>query len=388
MHLKTWKTALSAAALLLLIAALPAAAQDWVGRGRANGRVTDQNNKPIAGAKVTLHLPGRPDAGPTPLTTDKHGRWSYLGLTGGTWAVVIQAEGYKDSTGTFEVDEFNPSKPVDVQLEKNPFDLVQQGQDLIDKGNFDEARAKFEAALPDMDPHQKAQVQALIGTTYYQQKNFEQARAAYEKALPGLEAKEKTGVQLRLGDSYAQQGQFDKARQVYEQTLQALPPDSQSQVLLAVARSYDQEGNRDKAVETVKRILDTSPDNVQALQLIADLLSRQGKEEEAQEYLDKIPDTAELPPDMLLNQGIRFYNESTKGGDQKKLDQAMDNFQRVIKQNPDMADAYYYRGLVYLNQGKDALAKADFQKLLKLDPDSQYAKDAKDFLKYLESPSQ
>ncbi len=388
MHLKIWKTALSAAALLLLVAALPAAAQDWVGRGRANGRVTDQNNKPIAGATITLHLPGRPDAGPKPFTTNKKGRWSYLGLTGGTWAVVIQAEGYKDSTGTFEVDEFNPSKPVDIQLEKNPFDLVKQGQDLIDQGSYDEARAKFEAAMPAMDPHQKAQVQALIGTTFYQQKDFDQARIAYEKALPGLEAKEKTGVQLRLGDSYAQQGQFAKAREVYEQSLAGLPPDSQSQVLLAIARSYDQEGNRDKAVETVKRILDTSPDNVQALQLIADLLSRQGKEEEAQAYLDKIPDSAKLPPDMLLNQGIRFYNESTKEGDQKKLDHAMDNFQRVIKQNPDMADAYYYRGLVYLNQSKNDLAKADFEQLLKLDPNSQYAKTAKDFLKYLDSPSQ
>ncbi len=66
----------------------------------------------------------------------------------------------------------------------------------------------------------------------------------------------------------------------------------------------------------------------------------------------------------------------------------MDNFQRVIRQNPKMADAYYYRGSVYLAQNKNDLAKADFEMLLKLDPNSQYAKDAKDFLKYLESPSQ
>ncbi len=388
MHSKIWKTALCGAALLMLLATLPAAAQDWAGRGRASGQVTDQDGHPIQGAKITLHLPGRPDAGPEPVTTNKKGRWSFLGLTGGTWSVVIEAEGYKDSEGTFQVDEFNPTKPLVVKLEKNPFDLVQQGQDLIDQGKYDEARARFEKALPDMDAHQQAQIRALIGTTYYQQKSFDQARGEYEKALPGLEAQEKTGVLLRLGDSYSQQSQFAKAREVYEQALSALPPDSQAQVLLAIARSYDQEGNREKAIETVKRILERSPDNVQALQLIADLLSREGKEEEAQTYLDKIPETAELPPDMLLNQGIRFYNESTKEGDEKKLEQAMDNFQRVIRQNPNMGDAYYYRGLVYLNQGKDDLAKADFEKLLELDPNSQYAKDAKDFLKYLESPSQ
>ncbi len=294
MHLKIWKTALSAAALLLLLAALPAAAQDWAGRGRANGRVTDQEGNPVASAKITLHLPRRPDAGPPPITTDEKGRWSFLGLTGGPWTVVIQAEGYKDSEGTFQVDEFNPTKPLVVQLEKNPFDAVQQGQDLIDQGKYDEARAKFQKVLPDMDAHQQAQIHALIGTTYYEQKNYAQARTEYETAVPGLEENEKTGVLLRLGDSYAQQGDFAKAREVYEQSLGALPTDSQAPVLLAIARSYDQEGNRDKAVETVKRLLEASPDNVQALQLIADLLSRQGKEDEAQAYLDKIPDTAEL----------------------------------------------------------------------------------------------
>ncbi len=386
MHVKNWKTPLFAA-LVLMLAALPATAQDWVGRGRANGRVTDQSNSPIAGAKITLHLPGRPDAGPPPLTTDKRGRWSYLGLTGGVWTVVIQAEGYKDSEGTFKVDEFHPSKPVVIQLEKNPFDVIQQGQDLIDQGKYDEARTKFQAVLSDMDDHQKAQVHALIGTTYYAQKSFEQARSEYEKALPGLEDSEKTGVLLRLGDSYAQQGESAKAREVYEQSLAGLPPESQTQVLLAIARSYDQEGNREQAIASVKRILDASPDNIQALQLIADLLSREGKEEEAQTYLDRIPETAELPPDMLLNQGIRFYNESTKEGSQDKLKMAMENFQRVIRQDPKMADAYYYRGLVYLNGGDNEHAKADFEKLLELAPDSQYAKDAKEFLKYLESPS-
>ncbi len=385
MQPKIWKTALPVAALLLLLAALPAAAQDWAGHGRASGRVTDQDDNPIAGAKITLHLPGRPDAGPPPVTTDKKGRWSLLGLTGTTWTVVIQAEGYKDSEGSFDVDEYEVTPPLVVKLERNPFDSVQQGQDLIDQGKYDEARAKFEKALPDMGDHQKAQVHALIGTTYYQQKSYEQARAEYEKALPGLEDKEKTGVLLRLGDSYAQQHQAAKAREVYEQSLPALPADQQAPVLLAIARSYDQEGNRDQAVATVKRILDASPDNVQALQLIADLLSREGKEDEAQAYLDKIPATEKLPPDMLLNQGIRFYNEAK--GDEKKLAQAMDNFQRVIEQNPNMGDAYYYRGLVYLNQGKNDLAKADFQKLLELEPNSEHAKDAKDFLKYLQSPS-
>ena len=39
--------------------------------------------------------------------------------------------------------------------------------------------------------------------------------------------------------------------------------------------------------------------------------------------------------------------------------------------------------MVYLNKQQNAQAKADLNKLLELDPNSKFAKDAKDFLKEL-----
>lgn len=363
---------------LLLLLALPVTAQDWAGRGRAMGRVLDAEGNPVAGAKITLHLPRRPEAGPEPFETDKKGRWSYLGLDNGTWTVVIEAEGFKTSEGTFKVNEFGTAKPVQVELERNPFDAINQGQDLIDQGKYQEARAKFNEVLPEMDDHQQAQIHALIGNTYYAEQEYDKARQEFEQAIPGLSPQERTSVQLRLGDAYLQQNQFQKARETYRETLGNLGADGRSQVLLAIARSYDQEDKRQDAIETVKQILEENPEDVQALQLIADLLSREGKEEEAQQYLDQIPEGETLPADMLLNQGIRFYN-------QQKLDQALKNFERVINQDPDLPDTYYYRGLVHLNRGNSEQAKADFKKLLELAPEGQYASDAQQFLEYLES---
>jgi|GEM_PF-685786 len=375
MESRIWKTTLSL--VLFLVLAIPVTAQDWAGRGRASGRVLDPDNNPVAGAKVTLSLPGRPDAGPKPLTTDKKGRWSYLGLAGGSWHVTIEAEGYKISEGNFNVDEFQVTKPLVINLTPNPYAAITEGQGLIDQGKYDEARAKFEKVLPEMPPPQQAQIHALIGSTYYEQRQYPAAVQEYEKALPDLSDKDAVSVRLRLGDAYLQQKQYDKARSTYEATLSTLGAEGREQVLIAIARSYDMQDRRDDAVKTLQRILEKDPQNVRALQLIADLLSRSGKEEEAQKYLDQIPDTEELPADMLLNQGIRFYN-------QQKLDQALSNFQRVIKQDPSNGDAYYYRGLVYLAQSKNAEAKTDFEKLLQLEPDSQYASDAKQFLDYLD----
>jgi len=365
----------------MVVAALvtsPLAAQDWAGRGRAQGQVKDEEGNPVQGAKITLHPPNRPDAGPEPVVTKKNGRWAIGGLGGGGWTVVIEKEGFVTSEGSFEVNEFAPSQPLVVTLERNPFDAVLAGQDLIDQGKYAEARASFEKALPDMDEHQQAQIRALIGTTFYQERNFAAAQAAYEEALPGLTPEEQTSVRLRLGDSYLQQQSFDAARATYEKVLGQLGEEGREQVLLAIARTYDQQGQRDQAIATVKRILDDDPENVQALQLIADLLSRSGREEEAQTYLDLIPETEALPADMLLNQGIRFYNEN-------KYEQALANFDRVIRQDATVADAFYYRGLSYLAQGKNSEAAADLASYVELAPDGEYATQAKEFLKYLES---
>lgn len=371
---------LALALALTLALAAPAAAQDWVGRGRAHGTVVDQQGNPVAGAKVTLHLPDRPDAGPEPVTTGKNGRWAFGGIVGGSWTVLVEKEGFVTSEGAFSVNEFQAAAPLEIEMQKNPFSGIQEGQDLIDQGKFAEARERFEKVLPDMDEHQQAQLHALIGTTYYEEKNFQAAIEEYETSLGGLSAEEQVSIRLRLGDAYVQLGQHDKARTVYENALEGLGPEGQTQVLLAIARSYDAQGNRPKAIETVERVLAIDPVNVQALQIIADLLSREGRDEEAQAYLDKVPADTQLPPDMLLNLGIRYYNE-------QKLDEALQNFDRVVAQNPNLPEAYYYRGLVFLNQGKNDQARADFEKLIELAPDSQQATEAKEFLSYLQSDS-
>lgn len=366
---------------IVIVAALvagPLAAQDWAGRGRALGQVKDEEGNPVAGAKITLHVPGRPDAGPEPVDTKKNGRWAMGGLGGGAWTVVIEKEGYVTSEGSFQVNEFAPAAPLVVTLEKNPFDTVASGQKLIDQGRYAEARAAFEKVLPDMDEHQQAQIRALIGTTFYEEQNFAAARQAYEQALPGLTPEEQTSVRLRLGDSYLRQGELDAARATYEQVLTQLGGEGRSQVLLAIAQTYDQQGQRDQAIETVKRILEESPDNVQALQLIADLLSRAGREGEAQVYLDRIPEDEALPADMLLNQGIRFYNENN-------YEQALANFDRVIHQDASVADAFYYRGLSYLAQTKNAEAASDLAKYVELAPHGEYADQAREFLEYLQA---
>ncbi|MGB5816357.1 MAG: tetratricopeptide repeat protein, partial [Thermoanaerobaculia bacterium] len=196
-------------------------------------------------------------------------------------------------------------------------------------------------------------------------------------ALPHIEPGEQAHIRLQVANSYQLEGRHSEARQAYEEVLPLLAAEGRAEVLVAVARSYDQEGNRDQAIATLERGLELNPGNVDLLQVIADLLTRAGREVEAQEYLAQVPDDVDMPADLLLNIGIRFYND----GD---MDQAYDHFNRALEQNPDLAETYYYRGVVYLGRGENEQARADFHKLLELEPDTPRAEEVKEFLKYLE----
>jgi tetratricopeptide (TPR) repeat protein len=309
--------------MLLLLAGLPVLAQSWAGRGRMQGELKDEQGKPVEGAQIWLRMgespidPQNPGDGPKPVTTNKYGKWSILGLGQGTWRVLIVKEGYHPSEGQVKVLEGGaPPPPIVTTLRIIPKEAKQAA-----KGN------------------------------------------------EALEA-------LNRGNDLLTQEKYAEARAEYEKAMSLLEPVNHPPILRGIARTYFQEKQPDKAVETLKQALALKPDDPESLKLIINLLVSQGKEKEAQEYMAKLPQGQTVDPATLLNIGIKYYNE-------KKLDEALAEFDRVVKENPNLADAYYYRGLVYLNLNKTAEAKADFQKLLQLDPNSPNAKEAQEFLKAL-----
>lgn len=307
--------------LLLLLAGLPASAQRWAGRGRLHGEIKDDQGRPIEGATVWLRIgdaaidPNNPGDGPKPVTTNKNGKWSILGLAQGAWRVLILKEGFLPSEGNVKVNESGPP-PQAIVIVLKPMSAqqaaAQQGPsvlDIIEEGN-----------------------QLLT------QEKFADARAAYEKALAQLE------------------------------------PENHPAILRGIARTWFQENQPDKAIATLQQALEIKSDDAESLRLIINLLVAQGKEQEAEQYMARLPQGETVDPATLLNIGIKYYNEG-------KMTEALDEFNKVVTENPNLPDAYYYRGLAFLASGKQAEAKADFQKLLELDPNHANADEAREFLK-------
>ncbi|HEV3076228.1 MAG TPA: tetratricopeptide repeat protein [Thermoanaerobaculia bacterium] len=333
------------AVVLLLLSSARLFAQEWKGIGRLQGIVTDESGQPIEGAKVTLRAgdqtPKPEAAGPPTIMTDKHGKWSMLGLTGGTWAVLIEKDGYITSEGRLKVAESGPpQQAVTIKLKAIP-----------------KEQAQAQAAPKEPTKESKANEAINAGNAALQADKYADARASYEQALALLDPAKPEHAPVYVAVLRA------IASTHYREAGQAKSKDAKAAAM-------------DRSVVTLKKALEIKPDDPETLQLLVNVLVDAGRETEAQTYLAKLPQGTKLDPERLINVGIKYYNT-------KQIDKALEEFNRVIADNPDLAEAYYYRGLVYLNKGKVPEAKADFQKLLALDPKNKFAKEAQDYLKNL-----
>ena len=341
--------------LLLLLAVAQVAAQDWVGRGRIRGSVKDEAGKPVEGAKVTLRHDRAPDTGPDPIMTDEHGIWGYMGLASGAWRVLIEKEGYVPSEGTLEVSQVGAGQRINVTLRpavveqvdtrgQEALAAIEAGNALLTQGKPAEARAEYEKAIANLEgigklePANHAPILQGIASTYLAEKNSAQAVTVLESAV----ALDPANVGLKR----------ELARALYES------------------------GDRDRSISMLEEIVATTSDTP-SLKLLIDLLVLVGREGDAQRYMAQLPAGEKVSVETVLNAGIKLYNEG-------KLDEALAQFDRAVQENAELAEPYYYRGLVHLAAGRNPQSAADLKKFLELAPQHDKAAEAREFLKHLQ----
>jgi Tfp pilus assembly protein PilF len=308
-----------AAALALLVASV-GAAQDWRGKARVDGRVVNEKGEAIPGAKLTLRRGG---AGPDVVTTDKKGRWAYLGLAGGRWDVDVDAPGYLPFKTSVQLSEVDRIPSMDIRLQPAP------------KPEPAPAGGVPGGASPEVIPILEH------GNQLLEQKDYAGARAEYEKALA------------------------------------LVPAASTAPILRAIAQTYYGEKKLGEAIATQKKAVEIDPTNTNELLVLANLQVENKNLDEAKATLAKVPGESVKDPAIFINLGINLLN-------QKKPEDAWTYFDQAVKIAPADADVYYYRGLAaYQLKNKKAEARADFQKYLELAPQGENAADVKEYLKSL-----
>jgi Flp pilus assembly protein TadD len=314
------------------------------GTGRLQGTVYDKaTKKPIADATVTVALPNG-STQPIITKTDKNGRWSALGMVGGQWNIDITAAGYQTTRGTASVSEMERLPPIKTEMapeeKQEAAAPVATASPLIPKEGVDAINeAQTLLNVKASDTVTAADVKA----------NAAKAAADLEKALPMIPADN------------------DKVKTVRVQVQEVL------------AQAYYKAGDLPHAVSTLEKLNSSDPwttpdaNQTQRQILLANLYLENGQLDQAKGILDKLPAGAISDPTIYINVGILFLNK-------KNPTDAVAYFTKAIDLDPKREDSYYYRGLANAQLKHTAEARADFQQVLTLAPDSSDAKDAKQML--------
>jgi tetratricopeptide (TPR) repeat protein len=285
----------------------PAAAQDWKGTGRFEGRVVDADGKPIEGATVKLELPER--GGGTTVKTDKKGRWAVGGIAAGQWNVDVEAAGYAAKKGTFNLtSEAARPAPLQIQLDK--------------------------AGPPPPDPALLAAVQK--GDEAYKAGRYAEARAEYEKVLA---LKPELGPTLHelIARCYSQEGNYAKAVEHLEAVMAAQPDNVNVRVLAAQEALR---GNMlDKGLSLLQGLDDKAITNPEIYYNIAVILRNQADPKAAEanaaraaEYLTKAVALDPRYVDGYMQRGLTYLG-------MQKLAEAKADFQKVIELAPGTPNA-------------------------------------------------
>lgn len=340
--------------LLMLVAAFAADAQVR-GRGRLQGNIVDKaTGKPIAGATVTISTPDN-STEPIVAHSDGRGHWAAIGMTGGMWNVDIVAKGYATSRGTVNLSELQQTPPIKTELTP---EVVQ------------EAPAAAAPSSPRVPPEAIAAIKE--GQELLKLKAGDPSAPDATGATHPLTADEvKANAQKAVDD-------FTKA-------LPQIPEDSadlktvKNQVMEVLAQAYYKAGDLNNAISTLEKLnvsdpwTTPDPNQVNREVLLANLYLENGQLAEGKNLLDKLPPTAITDPTAYVNIGILFLNKKDPAS-------AEAYFTKAIGIDAKSAANYYYRGLAEIQQKKNKEAKADFQQVLTLSPDSPEAHDAKQLL--------
>jgi tetratricopeptide (TPR) repeat protein len=130
---------------------------------------------------------------------------------------------------------------------------------------------------------------------------------------------------------------------------------------LVLGRLYKMDNQGQKAEEAYKKVLNVSPDSKGGLSSLAQLYFEQGDYEAALELLKRIPE-ADLDPPLLGMLGYAYSQTHD-------YESAVATYEKALAQDAENQDLLRAYADALMGMGNTPAARAEFEKLLKADPD-------------------
>lgn len=246
----------------------------------------------------------------------------------------------------------------------------------IETGKVEEAEREIDRHLAE-DPD-SATFNYLQAFAKLSRSDLEAAEAAVDRTLatdPSFE-----GACNLKGRILEQSGDREGAIEWYRKEAESAESEQvKKEAYLALTVVAEDLGKNDLAQEALEALVELSPDQPEVYQELANLYTRNGQADKAEEMMAKVAELGgEMDPNALYNLGANAMND----GD---AETAVRYFEQAIEAKPDFAEAHLRLGFARLNLGDLEGAAASLRKYLELDPEGSNAAMARDLLSRLPS---
>lgn len=272
---------------------------------RVQGKVLDQDGRPIAGATVTLENPAMGPA--RTVATNGKGAWAVLGLEAGTWNIDFEAEGYVTRKISVGVSSFSNLKPIEIRLERagppaELLDAAEKGDAAYAAGRFSEARGHYENLLA---------LRPDLGATLH----------------------------VQIARCYKEEGNVEKEVEHLQAAVDADPLNHTVRTLLAM--EVIEMGEADRGLELLGAVDESAIASPDVFYNIGVSLLNKGKPNEAIEYFTKAVKVDSSYTDGYYQRGLTYFGL-------QKIEEARGDFQRVLELAPEGAQAETARKILEL----------------------------------------
>jgi len=257
------KMALVCSVLIAVAVLLPA--QDYKGKGRLGGLVTDESGRPLEGVRVKLFSLNAQQG--LSVVTDKSGRWLGAWIRSGGWNVDFEKIGYAPKKISVEISENKKNPDIEIKLTKveglvitdSVRDLLGKGNDLYEKADYAGALAVYQqiiAQSPDAYP-----IYLNIGNCYFSQEKYDLAEESYLKMLEKDPKRAETLI--AIGNCYTNRGDSAKAMEWYGKV--EFEKIEDPIVLYNLGTNYYNNAKFEDALKFYQRAVEKQKDSVDAL---------------------------------------------------------------------------------------------------------------------------
>lgn len=297
--------------------------QEDFGRGRIHGVVVDEEGAPVEGALVVAESRG----GGTKLEgrSGDDGRFAIAGLGTGAWRITASKSGYVDSEVVMSVKQLKTNPPITFTLNKI------KGAAAVSSDK--ELAALFEKG------------DALLSQGRYEeaQNVFQEFAAKYPEVYQ---------VHLNIGTCSLRTGELDKAQAEFELVLDKV---------LAAHGDY----KKDPAAAQ------------KAFSGLGEVALKRDDLEGGQKYFRRALELSPQDEVAAYNVGELFFSS-------RRIDEAIEYFERAVAIKSDWPKPHLRLGYVYLNKGDMAKARDSFNAFIRLDPDNPEVPQVKNIIATIE----